>query len=735
MPEYKHLETKVSHLLIAQPDKEFSRVSVFISEPTPLEEKNLGKIFIISEIEIGETIYQELLELINDEFSHYYYRSEDLDINHAFESALQKLNQKLQETSAEIGSTWLNKFNVSIAVLKDQSLLFTQLGSIHAFLIQRQQIINIIDTTKNKSQTINPLKIFNNVLSGKLTAQSTVVFCTESLLDYFSPEKIKKTILEYSAEESSVEIEKILTENNVPANFAALIINLVAESAPSAQTTVTTSLGLGSAAPINDSMHALVNKEKTTSQFLSPTVWTTVKNQLEHWRSNTTAEATPSLGAVDPTWKLMLKKIWQGLKIFFWKVVSGIIWCAKMLGNLFKKRGEYRNKFQHVPNNATNKITHLVAWFKQLSLPRKILLGLVILAIFIFAQSIIYKGKAQESEALKQKYAEQLTLGENALNEAKADLLMNNEKGAREKLETAKTALANIPADSTSAKEQRAALEKNLQEQIQKINRIQNIATPQILLDYNTLNSNLSLKNFALIADNFYAFDNNNGSVYQGNQKNGEVKTVLSASDKAPFTAIIKDSAATILGVRENNNFFQFNPVLEKYSAVELTLEKTDAAIPAFVSYGPRLYVLDTKNNQIYKLTKDGDAYNNSTAWITENDVNLSTAKDLAIDGNIYVLKDNQVLKFYGGKLAADFKLVDFEPALTSPTALYTDENTQNIYLLEPSQKRLIVFDKAGNLVKQYTAESFTNLKDMIIDEINNKAYLLNGTQVVQVDL
>ena len=182
------ISAKLSQLLITPEENEKSVTSVYISEPTPLEEKNLGTVFSIINIESQDTTAQEVINLINEEITQNYYRSSDLEIEIAFENTLHLLNKKLQKVTAELGEEWIKDLNIVVAVLKDKNLYFTQTGAINILLAQKNKVIKL---DEDKYTTPNPLKILSNIASGQLTNSSAVIFCTESILDYLSQEKIK----------------------------------------------------------------------------------------------------------------------------------------------------------------------------------------------------------------------------------------------------------------------------------------------------------------------------------------------------------------------------------------------------------------------------------------------------------------------------------------------------------------------------------------------------------------
>lgn len=167
-----------------------------------------------------------------------------------------------------------------------------------------------------------------------------------------------------------------------------------------------------------------------------------------------------------------------------------------------------------------------------------------------------------------------------------------------------------------------------------------------------------------------------------------------------------------------------------KIAAVLSLTEVTTRA----VTFRKRLYTLEPPLNQIFRHepTPGGDE---GAAWITDG-TDVRNAVTLAIDGSLYSgTPDGQVIRLLKGK-KTDFILAPIDPSLTSLKKIWTDENSDYLYALDPAQKRLLVFvKKTGTLKAQYTSPKFTDLKDFSINERAKTAYLLDGTNVVSIPL
>ncbi|MFA6027920.1 MAG: hypothetical protein WC752_03260 [Patescibacteria group bacterium] len=752
---------KISQLLITPPENEKSTTGIYVSEPTPLEEKNFGTIFSIVNIDSKDEANAEVINLINEELTQNYYRSTDLETETAFENTLHLLNRKLQKVIGELGEEWLKKLNLSIAVIKGNEIHFTQTGAINILLVQKNNIIKLDESSKYQSK--NPLKILSNISSGQLSPNSSMIFATESILDYLSQEKIKKTLKENEPEEACHYLEELLAENSNATNFAALVLGLRPGEMPAKTPAVEAkiapteklarqNLSHEPQSPADDSMTKLVSQESRTTELLSPSLWPGIKKNIKQMASKVSPIKTspPDIKPdnspekldtkefkTPPAWLLILKKIGSFLKNAGLQIVSGIVWFFRQIAGLFKQKRKYSQSFGALPNKAGGFLNRTITWFKNLSTPRKAFMVLFIVIILVFSYSIILQGKNQEKVVSEKTYETNIDTANNKLGEADTKILMNDYQGARNLAKEASDLLAAIPKDSKLWKEKGADPQNKLQAIEDKVNYVTRISEPKSVANFSSVGSGINLSQISLISENVFGFAADNNSVYRYDMETNEAKAVVSkdAADKK-FRAITKDSAATVLALLDDQSLTQFNPVLEKLSKVSAEFGDKNTNLIDLVTFGSRLYTLDIKNNQIYKNTKSGDNYGQAEEWITDEDIDLSTAKSFSIDGAIYVLKDNgEVIKLFSGAVEKEWKMETVQPGLSGSTEIYTDENSQSLYILNPSQKQVAVFDKNGKLKAQYLSDKWGDLKGMTLDEANKKLYLLNGLEVFEIDL
>ncbi|MCX6779065.1 MAG: hypothetical protein NTU97_02445, partial [Candidatus Magasanikbacteria bacterium] len=188
----------------------------------------------------------------------------------------------------------------------------------------------------------------------------------------------------------------------------------------------------------------------------------------------------------------------------------------------------------------------------------------------------------------------------------------------------------------------------------------------------------------------------------------------------------------TLLIVGGDNTLTQFDQEKETFEFKEAVWPARENKMDLAVTYNTKLYSLDKKSNQIFKHPPTTTGFGKGVAWLKTNQgIDLTDVTSMAIDGNIYVAKQNgQIYKLESGFLST-FEINFLDPVLINVTKIYTKNGSDNFFVLDKEKKRVIIWNKTTNkLVTQLTNPNWDNLKDFSIDEKERKIYLLNGSTI-----
>ncbi|MFH1971740.1 MAG: hypothetical protein ABIJ05_05175 [Patescibacteria group bacterium] len=155
-----------------------------------------------------------------------------------------------------------------------------------------------------------------------------------------------------------------------------------------------------------------------------------------------------------------------------------------------------------------------------------------------------------------------------------------------------------------------------------------------------------------------------------------------------------------------------------------------------FEAYAGNIYLLEKGQNMIWRFIGDDGTFSEKSKWLAPGvETDFSLVKKIAIDGSIWILTSSgKINKFTLGN-SVNFSFSGESPKLTSLDSFYTNEDLDHIYVMDKTQKRIVVFDKEANFVSQYYADAITEAKDFMVTEEEGKIILLTGDKLYSLDL
>ena len=170
-----------------------------------------------------------------------------------------------------------------------------------------------------------------------------------------------------------------------------------------------------------------------------------------------------------------------------------------------------------------------------------------------------------------------------------------------------------------------------------------------------------------------------------------------------------------------------------KNPQIKIKKDETWGKIAGFAGFTGHLYLLD-RAGEVWKYPAIEGGFGEKQKWLKEN-LDLSSAKSLVADGSLWILnQDGQIFKLLGGKKDA-FLLSGLNKPLLEPKALFTDFDSQNLYLLDQSNSRIVVFNKTGEYQAEYRWVQINQANDLVVSEKEKKIFLLSGSKIYQMDL
>ncbi len=312
-------------------------------------------------------------------------------------------------------------------------------------------------------------------------------------------------------------------------------------------------------------------------------------------------------------------------------------------------------------------------------------------------------------------------------------LMQLNPVRSRETLSAAHDELEKLGALQLSGRDKKEilALSMKIDEGLHVAKRLYEIE-PKPSVDLSLVKEGGWGDEFALWEDEVIILDRRNQAVYQLSLE-GKSATLILGRD------YVKD--AQHIALHGNTVYLQGKAGIARFTIGEKMarpLRDSDVrwgTIARMVSFGGNVYLLDTAENQIWKYSEQTiDSGDTHTYLAPDVFPDLNKSISLAIDGSVWISKENTILKFtYGAPQS--FTILGLDEPLADGARVYTNDDLANLYILDAAHKRIVVSDKSGIYMAQYVYSPDMAIADFIVSEEYKKILLLVGSLVYEVAL
>jgi len=249
-----------------------------------------------------------------------------------------------------------------------------------------------------------------------------------------------------------------------------------------------------------------------------------------------------------------------------------------------------------------------------------------------------------------------------------------------------------------------------------------------LFLDLNLLKEGARGNDLGLYKDNLVVLDKDKGTTYKISLARKTAEILTGGIRDSKFIAIHGDKTYILA----NEGVFE---VANQKSNIKIEKDREWGEIVSIVAYGGNLYLLDKTHSQIFKYIAGESGFSGRKNYLNfDVKPNLSSGSSMAIDGSIYVITGNDILKFTAGGLDK-FTLRGLDQPLNNPSVIYTDDQCKNVYVLDNINQRVVILDKDGLYQAQYQWAELANITDIVVSESEKKILLLSGEKIYQIEI
>lgn len=624
----------------------------FCYKPTNIYEKRMGNLYLVGLLKnvLPQNLHflDKLAEVIQKE----YYRSTARKPEKALKESLKEANEFLEKKAKKGDVSWLGNLSFAVLTLNNYELNFTKIGDLKIFLLRGKRIIDIDRKLKFEEITPWPLRVFGNIVSGKLTEEDVLLISTKEVTNFLEKENLLPEIGKiWPLEEKKIkEIFDRHREEILKIAGVCLIIVLTKE--------------------------IIAGKKEVISEKSYPK-------------------------------EFNLKEVFTHFFVLFKKI--------------------------KLPTFPRPKLPRTFKWW-EIKLPKfpkpekKLILILTLIFFLVFGFFIT---QLQEKKELKEgqitlekiqakiKRAESFLILKNLQAEKEANLLL---KESWEEISHLSKVISHLARDFQN---QVFSFKDEISQKLFELNKLETIAEPELFFDFDR--QGFIPQKMVLVKEEIYFFSHHSQNLFRIDKNTqGEIieigqKFDLGATLNNSVLFFSKPNQITTLKRREVFSSFLKEPYI-------------DFSFDSLSAFKGNLYFLDKNSGQIIKYPYlENFQWGLPILWLTQEEQKAKETKSLAVDGSVWLLdKNNSIYRYYLGRLQ-DKILLEIFPEAKELKKIFTSANLSYLYLLEPAQKRIIVLDKKGQIIKQWQSQKFDNLLDFAVSEDEKTIYLLNGLRVYKI--
>jgi hypothetical protein len=283
-----------------------------------------------------------------------------------------------------------------------------------------------------------------------------------------------------------------------------------------------------------------------------------------------------------------------------------------------------------------------------------------------------------------------------------------------------------------------SALFATLEATEDKANRVVRIPSPAPVGDFRSVAPDGRVAGLAAVGAQLFSFQPDTNAIFRLASDTGEISTVSQTSQ-----GIGSFHRALSLPGEQALLFSTNAPGLAYFDTTRGELLKQEVnplpdgtkTIRDLATFGSRLYLLVPEHRQVLGYSKTLAGYQDGAPWVKDERVPVDRAIALGVDGYLYLLlQDGKIVKLLKGA-PVEFAQSELSTPLRNPTRLLINETLKHLYVLDPPEKRVVVYDTTGTLTRQYVFPQAHDLRDLAIGGKEETLFLLDETTVVQVPL
>jgi hypothetical protein len=358
--------------------------------------------------------------------------------------------------------------------------------------------------------------------------------------------------------------------------------------------------------------------------------------------------------------------------------------------------------------------------------PKKMAISVALVFLLLLGVSVVIGLRQKRSVTLDRQGSEALTTVGYSLEQAK-QLAELNPGRAKSLLVEAQDALDKYQTGQTESTPEVDRLKQEITEWLARVSREYRFDQADVFFDLSLIKEDFKAKRWGVTdhevvllgkdAVATLSLDKKQSAVIAGGEDVAGAELVGSVS---PW-GVVATSDQLLVVDKAEERVIDTQPLKE--------IRPTD-----LVGYAGNVYVLASSQDQVWRFAGLADGLAQAQAYM-KGEPKLGEAVGLAIDGSLWILfRDGSIVKYTRGVQDA-FAVSGLDVSFAEPIRLFTDENQENLYILDRKNTRVIVISKTGEYQAQYVWPGMAGAVDVFASEAMGKIFLLTDNRIYSLDI
>ncbi|MFH1353672.1 MAG: hypothetical protein ABIH36_00075 [bacterium] len=688
----------------------------FIFEPAGSEEP-LGMLLAAAETEGRDGVGRELLETMVAALQREYYRDVRRGMLASFESALHQANLVLHDITERGVRDWMGSFHLALGVLSGRTLHVSSAGNGRVLLARQRRVTSLTDNLSHSPIT-DPLRTFSQVASGVVSQGDVLYFGTSHMEQIFRREDLASFAVDHSAAGITLRLQQLYEDQRKRLPVAVLVATLSLEE------------NMAMVKKTRAVVPSARREPVAVSNYLAPRrpleINRSILRRLALLTGRILVYSGKKIGSV--LWPLLLRGSRQGGRVLY-KASKSAGRKAQQVSGKISLEG-----VQTWPQLARKNLRH---WLATLPKSSKVFAVLALILAGALVISLVMMQKKRATDYQFQQASEMLHEARTKKEAADTALIYDNRDQARSLLAEAEDLTARL-RDTGLYQEEVGGLKSDITTVYDRLDKVMRVQEEQLRVvgDFSDVLPGAKLSQLLWLQNNLYAYDRTNNTIVRMSQE-GTTDVVSRTTQGIGFftTATTQGADKSLVLATDSPGMALFDAKTGVLQKQEIELPSGEPEVKSLATFGNRLYLYDAAAGNIYGYSKTLRGYSGGNAWITAEDFPRDNIVDIGVDGYIYTLHQDGVV----GKLLkgapVDFTLEQVEPAISGSAKLIINENLVHLYIFDPPNRRVVIFDTMGNLNRQIYLGDGSSASGIAVDTEETALYVLDGTRVLAVSL